>query len=398
MATCWAETLRQESLVSASEIPVRSFAASRSSLSSGSSRAPPPIYIPRPKVTLTAANGSPRPELSPRPASTEPVHGPHFGPRRQPRLSAPAIISPETSSVNTSNGSSSVYSPETHLPNRSSAANSSLAHAEIGAAHRVSLAPARVISTVLMAGDIGDEIKTAMETPLTGFSAPHTDLVGSPSDEGFPAGPLSAKSAVYLAKSARHIDTPHFDLDVLLQSPTTTEKASKTSCDYDERAEAEAEPCSAIPHGSQDAVRERPSYETVSSVGSATTFQSRSTSATSLASTPSVARHTPVEHLTTFSPIYLEEQSSDIEELANPRPTSPIDLSPPYPSPQPTFQRTKVSELSSEEMNTAMRAYILDSMKSLVMDDPRLLERGSFSALEEELLASGGRIAFLKGE
>lgn len=236
-----------------------------------------------------------------------------------------------------------------------------------------------------------------METPLTGFSMPPSDHIGSPSDEGFPAGPLSAKSAVYLAGSARRGDMPHFDLDVLLHSPSTTENPSKGSCELDE---APVEPPYISRNQEYDNTsRDRKSYDTLSSVKSASTVQSRhSTAATSMTSSSSQSV------FGTFQNPFLRRSNvpqavapSDVEELAEPSVEVDLALPEAPPTPQLPWSGSKASELSSRELDTELKKFILESMHVLVREDPQLLSRDAMVDVDKQLQRLSDHIFHLKG-
>lgn len=376
-------------------MPLRSFAASRSS-SVSSLHIPPPIRIPRPKVTLTAANGSPNPPARPQRASDAQLFVVSTASSRANRLSAPAVVTPSAYSQN-SESQGNYRSP-------SSDNSSSLLHAEIGAAQHLSVTPAaaRVLSTIMIHPSITDEIKTAMETPLPvcACSPVHSSQTGhSPSEENFPSGPLSAKSAVCFVKNRAEDAAARFDLDLLLMPDDKHPQSRVTSGSPQQRTpRADTPP----PPLEDDLPEARCSSDTQSSFSSACTIQSQqSTVATSVASTSSAYSlhgpfHGTMRQRSSSAP---SVDTHEVEELAAASPglDNNRNITNPPHSPALSYEQTRVSQLSSDTLDKSMRRFILASMRTLVTEDPLLLQPESMRSIEEKLVALDSKIERLRG-
>lgn len=356
------------------------------------SKPPPPIFIPRPKLTLTAADEDTQEQLAPRPASVEPHSQPAVD-AISPRHSAPAGI--YTASIRSTPRENDISGTLYEQAQSSTSAVTSIAEVEIAAAERVSVEPARILSTLALTDDIRDDIRSAMESSLPAPSpvqSTHTAAC-SPSDENFPSGPLSAKSAVYIRKQRSGKATvPRFDLDTILSSPGNKwcEPQEDQSADASERAQ------DPNPNESPDEEALRPRNSSSSAGTSASCDSLRSTAATSLVSTGSL-------HLGELFPLRpsaqnaLEDndQHSLIEELgpsALPAFGGELPLSPKVP-----FQQSRVSQLSADNLDKADREHVLDSMRTLVAEDPRILHGGNTAQIERDLKDVESRVSLLRG-
>lgn len=325
-----------------SSLHLRGFSESRSSSRIGVP--PPPILVTQIVSPALRASGSPDIPSVNRSQSLQ-LGTPLTGAASM-RLSAPELAGLHLHTVGPSPSlysSVDISSPST---SNNSAINSSVGCAQIGFAQAAIARPARLVS--------------AHQSQHGGaLLAVRPRCDGSPSDENFP---VSAGHSLHFGQANDSDSLASFDLADLMFEPTDSTTLQSLPQDLSNQARPE----SSSPYSFASAL-------------------AASTPATSLAS----SSHHALQELYCRDPTSPSDAESVLQETLQVSPTqrSTVTLTTPalvsyLPSPSPLSQQ-RVSELRRRSLTEELRQLVLESMTSLVAEDPSLLLGGGLSYLND---------------